>query len=197
MKKPNNFDNTQVSGDFTPVNLGGHYAVIKQVNETTSKSGRDMIVVLFDFVAPDQQADYFMNSFKADIRPDKKWPYQGTQYILTEDRDGNCTKSFKSFITCVEKSNNGFLTQWGDNFCSQFKGKKIGTVFGNVEEEYNGEVKMRRRMRWFCKWDAVATANVPQDKLLNGSSSSGSAPATNNQSGGFSNIPADDTDLPF
>ena len=30
MQKPNNYENTQASGDFIPVELGGHYAVIKQ-----------------------------------------------------------------------------------------------------------------------------------------------------------------------
>lgn len=169
MQKPNNFDTTQTSGDFTPVELGGHYAVVKQVSETKSKKGKDMIVVLIDFIAPDKQAGYFMDSFKNDIRPEKKWPHQATQYILTEDSDGSCSRNFKTFINSVEKSNNGFVTQWGDNFAAQFKNKKIGVVFGNVEEEYNGEAKLRRKVRWFCKWDAVATANVPKDKLLPGS----------------------------
>lgn len=31
MKKPNNYENTQAQGEFTPVELGGHTLVIKQV----------------------------------------------------------------------------------------------------------------------------------------------------------------------
>ena len=89
-----------------------------------------MIRVSFDFAANDKQPGYFMESFKNDIRPDKKWPNQATQYILTEDENGNCSKSFKTFITCVEHSNSGFLTQWGDNFGAQFKNKVVGGVFG-------------------------------------------------------------------
>ena len=146
MQKPNNYDNTQASGDFTPVELGGHKLVIKQVSESKSKSGKDMIVVLFDFSADDKQPNYFMEQFKNDIRPDKKWPNQGTQYILANDENGNCSRSFKTFTTCVEHSNPGFSTQWGDVFCQQFKGKKIGGVFGFVEEEYNGERKKKRKL---------------------------------------------------
>ena len=33
MKKPNNYEETPVQGEFTPVELGGHKLVIKQVEE--------------------------------------------------------------------------------------------------------------------------------------------------------------------
>ena len=49
MKKPNNYEETQAQGEFTPVELGGHHLVIKQVNEKKSSTGKDMLVVLFDF----------------------------------------------------------------------------------------------------------------------------------------------------
>ena len=85
MKKPNNYENTQAQGEFIPVELGGHKMVIKSVEERMSKTNKPMIVVFFDFAPGDKQAGYFMESFKNDIRPEKKWPNQGTQYILTEE----------------------------------------------------------------------------------------------------------------
>ena len=33
MRKPNNYENTQAQGEFTPVELGGHTLVIKQVDK--------------------------------------------------------------------------------------------------------------------------------------------------------------------
>lgn len=78
MKKPNNFENTQANGEYTPVELGGHMIVIKQVEERQSKTGKPMIVVFFDFAKGDSQAGYFADVFKNDIRPDKKWPNQAT-----------------------------------------------------------------------------------------------------------------------
>ena len=193
MNKPNSYDETQAGGDFTPVELGGHKLVIKQVTETTSKSGKPMIVVLFDFAQDDKQAGYFTEQFKNDIRQDKKWPNQGTQYILTENDDGKCSRSFKTFTTCVEHSNAGFTTQFGDKFGDQFKNKKIGGVCGVVEEEYNGERKKKRKMRWFISIDRIADAQVPEEKLL-----SEPAPSSQTTTDSFMNIPDGiEEELPF
>ena len=195
MQKPNNFENIQ-TGDFTPVELGGHYMVIKQVKEAKSKTGKDMIVVCFDFDKSDKQAGYFMTAFKNDIRPDKKWPRNGTQYIVTETDNGDCSRSFKTFITCVEKSNNGFAVQWTDTaaFEAQFKNKKIGGVFGIVENEYQGKVSDRHELRWFCDDSKVDSANVPQPKYLPNSNTTTSALADN-----FVNIAGtiEEEEIPF
>ena len=177
MKKPNNFDNVS-TGDFVPVELGGHHLVIKAVKESQSKNGKDMIIVAFDFAKKDKQADYFNEQFKADIRPDKKWPNGGTVYILTTDYDGNASRNFKRFITSVEKSNKGFVTEWGDRFAEQFKNLAVGAVFGVVEEEYNGEIKRRRKLRWFCSDSEADTAKIPDDKLLPNNNRTVSAPAS-------------------
>lgn len=196
--KPNNYEETQASGEFTPVELGGHYLVIKQVSEKESRNGNPMIVVLFDFDQKDKQAGYFTEAFKNDIRPEKKWPNQATAYIVTEDKEGDCSRSFKTFTSCVEHSNSGFAIQWGDKFCECLKGKKIGGVFGFVEEEYNGEIKRKRKLRWFTSTDKVKDAEIPEDKLLPLSAANptyANAPAG---SDGFMNIPDGiDEQLPF
>lgn len=168
MNKPSGYDEVKVGGDFTPIELGGHHLVIKGVREEKSKTGKDMIVVAFDTAKNDKQPEYFSDLFEKDIRPDKKWPNNGTQYILTMDsQDSSKTsRSFKSFITSFEKSNDCEAV-WGEKFCAQFKGKKIGGVFGLVEEEYNGEVKQRHKLRWFCEDARADEANVPEAKLLN------------------------------
>lgn len=194
MLKPNNFDNTKTSGDFTPIELGGHHIIIKNVEETTSKTGRPMIKVSFDFAKNDKQADYMSNEYKNDIRPDKKWPHAGTQYILSEDKDGKCSKSFKSFITAFESSNNCSAI-WGEKFAAQFKNKKIGGVFGEVENEYNGKTSMRHELRWFCADDKVDGAAIPAAKFLNGNnggnsgSSTASAPDVNVPEGTDEEVP--------
>ncbi len=38
MQKPKSYEETKASGDFTPVELGGHRLIIKQVSETTTKT---------------------------------------------------------------------------------------------------------------------------------------------------------------
>lgn len=200
MNKPNNYDNTQAAGEFTPVELGGHKLIIKQVTETTSKNGKPMIVVLFDFAPDDKQPGYFMEQFKNDIRPDKKWPNQATNYILTEDSDGNCNRSFKTFMTCVEHSNQGFATQWGDNFGQQFKNKLIGGVFGPQMDYYNDKELQKRVLRWFISVDRIADATVPElsetqaYKNHKNGYSAGETPSGD----GFMNVPDGvDEELPF
>jgi len=184
MKKPQNYDNVKVGGYIPPM-VGGHHIIIKQVTETQSKAGKDMIVVLFDFDKNDVQPGFFTKEFKDDVRPDKKWPHAGTAYILCEDqKSGDCSKKLKSFITAFEKSNNCDAV-WGDKFAGQFKNKKIGGVFGEVENEYNGKITMRHELRWFCETDRVDGATVPDPVLLN------KEPAATNQKAddGFMNIP--------
>lgn len=161
MQKPNGYDEAKAQGEFTPVELGGHQLVIKQVEEMQSKNGKPMIKVSFDFASDDKQPAYFAEQFKSDIRPDKKWSNQATQYIMVYGDDGKTSRGFKTFTTCVEHSNAGFVTQWGNNFCQQFKNKKIGGVFGEQMDFYNGEEKKKRVLRWFISSDRVADAQVP------------------------------------
>lgn len=200
MKKPKNYDDTKAQGEFIPVELGGHRLVIKDVSEMKSKGGRDMIKVCFDFAKDDKQPGHFEQMFKDDIRPEKKWPNQATQYILTEDEDGNCSRSFKTFITCVEHSNNKFEVKWADDFGKQFKNKLIGGVFGPQMDYYNGREIEKRVLRWFVSIDKVDDATIPDmsesqayKNHLNGYPQ-GSKPAGD----GFMNIPDGiDEELPF
>lgn len=193
MQKPKNYDETTVGGDFTPIVVGGHHAVIKSVKEQKSSTGKDMVVVAIDFAKNDAQAGYFKDQYDKDTRQEKKWPYQAVQYIVTEDNEGKCSRSFKGFITAFERSNNA-TTNWGDKFVDQFKNKKIGVVYGEVEEEYNGEIKTRRRIRWFCEDAKADEASVPDKKYFNGSAAPASAPKDD----GFVNVPdGADEEIPF
>lgn len=195
MNKPNNFDETQVGGDYTPIEVGGHHAVIVSVKEQKSSTGKDMVVVAIDFAKNDSQAGYFKKQFDADDRADKKWSYQAVQYIVTEGADGKCTKSFKGFITSFENSNNT-KTNWTTtaDFCKQFKNKKIGVVYGEVEEEYNGEVKTRRRIRWFCDDAKADSAVAPEKKLLNTSYASSASAKKDDE---FMKFEGSNDEIPF
>lgn len=194
MNKPSGYDEVQVGGNFTPVDLGGHYCQIKQVAERKSSTGKDMIVVLFDFMKPDAQEGYFMEQFKNDVREEKKWPFAGSKYIMVNDYQdpSKTSRQFKSFCTCVENSN-GCQIQWGgSDWASQFKGKKIGAVYGAEEHEYDGKVTTRHLVRYFCSLDAVKDAKIPEAKLL----ANISRPASNDTS--FVNVPeGTEEEIPF
>ena len=148
MNKPNNYDQTRAGGEFTPIELGGHRAIIKEVREDQTKAGNPMIVVSIDFAAEDRQPRYFDDQYRADTRNPKKWPYQAVQYITTEDKDGNTSRSFKSFCTAYEDSN-GVSVKWGDGpqWGAQFKG---------------------RRIAWFCDDHKALEQDIPAKRLYNG-----------------------------
>lgn len=196
MQKPNGYDEVKAGGDYTPIELGGHHAVIMGFREQLSSTGRNMAVVSIEFAKNDKQAGYFKEQFDNDTRQDKKWPYQGTQYILSEDQDGKCSKQLKSFITAFQDSNNTEVV-WGEDkekFAKQFKSKKIGVVFGEVEEEYNGEIKTRHRIRWFCNDVKVDSQNVPNKKYLQNKP----AAAANYDDADFTKVPeGEDDEIPF
>lgn len=170
MQKPTGYDEAKASGDFTPINLGGHYAVIKQVSERQSSTGKDMIVVLFDFAANDTQPDYFRKAFDDDTREEKKWPFGGSKYIMVNDYNdpSKTSRNFKTFCTCFEKSNDTQIKWGGASWAAQFKNKKIGVVYGEEEHEYDGKTSMRRVPKWFCTLDRVETASIPEPKYING-----------------------------
>lgn len=185
MLKPKSFDTVAASLSFEPLSLGGHVCVIKNAQETKSKTGKDMLKVALDIAAPDPQAGYFLERFKNDDRPDKKWPC--ISYIVTEDKDGNASRNLASFVTSIEASNPGFTFPW-DNV-DLLRDKRVGGVFG--QEEYKndkGEVKKSTKLFWFRSVDKVKDAPVPKLKELKAATS----PATPAKWG---DISADD--IPF
>lgn len=201
MQKPSGYDEAQAGGEFTPVDLGGHYAIIKQVSERQSSTGKDMIVVLYDFTSPDKQEGFFSKQFNNDDRPEKKWPFAGTKYIMVNDyNDPNKTsRAFKTFCTCVEKSNN-YKIAWGGNaWAQQFKNKFVGVVFGEEESEYDGKIRMRRVPKWFCTTDKVKDQSIPAPKYLNGVGPAQNQQNTSTESADpFLNIPEGiDEEIPF
>lgn len=196
MNKPAGYEEAQVLGEFTPIELGGHKLVIMQVEEITASNGNQYIKVSFDTAKDDIQPSYFGNAYKQDTRTNKKW--SGVTTVFPTDKDGKTSRAFKTFCTAVEKSNAGFKMVWGEQFCASLKGKKIGGVFG--EEEYlnsMNEVKTARKLFWFRSIDTVMDADIPAKRELsdNDQDKVGTPVAG---ADGFMNIPDSiDEELPF
>lgn len=194
MKKPNDFEQAEGnSTTFLPITLGGHKAVIMDAEEVLTKDNKPMLKVAFDFDKADSQPGYFKDRYTADDREDKKWPWNAYMYLTTEDAAGNTTRWFKSFCNDVESSNPGFNIKWGENFGIQFKGKKIGVVFG--EEEYinqNGDKAVSVKFKWTCDYNNAESQAIPKLKELK------VQPIVTGTAEGFTPIPEGaDEDIPF
>ena len=164
MNKPQNYDSTSAAGDYEKIKLGGHKMVIKQISEKKTQGGLDMLVILFDFAEGDEQAGYFMKQFENDIRPDKKYPNTGTNYMVIDESVEYGVRNLKTFITCVEKSNPGFTVKWGDNFGQQFKGKLIGGIFRLERDWYDNKEVKRRKLAWFRSIEGIKDADIPEER---------------------------------
>ena len=196
MQKPTVYD--EAKAGFEAVNLGGHYAVIKQVSEKNSSTGKPMIVVLFDFDQNDPQKGYFTDMFNSFDKEPKKWPFAGSKYIMVQDYQdpSKTSRNFKSFVTTVEKSNNVKVAWGGANWGKQFIGKKIGVVYGEEEQEYNGETSMRRVPKWFCLYEKAKDASIPAPKLL--PAKAPAASSTDSEIDGFLSLPENtEEEIPF
>lgn len=137
MQKPQDFDNVQAFGDFVPLPAGGYVCRIMSVEETASRAGAPMIKISLD-IAEGQYKDYFANQYRANTRADKKWSYSAIINQLVYDTSGNnsTNRGFKTFVTSVCESNQGFNVTWGDGFAACFKNRLVGVLFGR--EEYIG-----------------------------------------------------------
>ena len=101
--KPAGYDEVQASGDFTPIELGGHKLVIKKI-EDVSNGVVSYHKVMHDTAQDDIQPNYFAEQYKNDTRDTKKWG--GVINIFPTDRDGRTSKRFKQLCTSIERSNN-------------------------------------------------------------------------------------------
>ena len=161
MKKPEGYESVAASLSFEPLELGGHVCIIKGVEETKSKSGKDMLKIALDIGDGDRQAGYFTKRFNDDTRDGKKWPC--VSYVVTTDKDGLCSRNMAQFATSVESSNSGFKFPWDNP--ALLKGKKVGGVFGFEEYKGNdGEIHKAVKLFWFRSVDKVKDAKVPKTK---------------------------------
>lgn len=167
MRKPNNYDNTEIFGDYKPLPAGAYVCRIKKVEETKSQRGNDMIIISLD-IAEGEQKGYYANAYRNDDRENKKWGC--TVYQVVEDNDGNTAKGFKSFVKSVVESNIGFNEDviWNDNFASYFKDKLVGGVFRREEyQNNNGDYKWNTKCYQFRTVKAVHEGiETPKDKPM-------------------------------
>jgi len=189
MNKPKDYEKTNI-GSWEPLEPGGHKCVIMKVEETKSKSGKEMLIIYFDTSAEDTQPGFYKAAYEKDKNPDKKW--KGTGYLVTDSSTEYGTKNLKTFITAVSDSNEEFEVEWGNNFTAQFKGKNVGIVFRL--EDYltsDGQVRSSCKPFYYRKYETVFDQTVPERKRLE------QKPETATGSEDFMKVSDDEEGLPF
>lgn len=163
MNKPNNYDNVSTGGGFTPLIEGGHVLIIRSVEESKSKSGKQMIVITFDTAQDDIQPAYYEKLFELDKASRENPKYRGVKYVVVTEENGDSTKQFKAFCTAVEESNPGFEVKWGEGFCACFKGKRVGAVVGHVLDAFEGRKIEKNEVRFFRSVESAMNALIPNE----------------------------------
>lgn len=161
MQMPKDYNSTIIGAALTP---GGHKCVIKQVEETKSKNGSDMLIIYFDTDKEDKQPGFYSERYLADKTAEKDPVWRGRQYVVVSGEYG--TANLKRFCTAVEDSNEGFEVKWGKGFADCFKGQKVGIVF-RIEEytdDATHEVRASVKPFRFCDYAKAEEQAIPQRK---------------------------------
>lgn len=168
LNKAKNYDEVQINEDFTPLELGGHRGIIKNVEEYVSPvSGNTSLKVEVDTDKDDKQPGYYQDQFNNNTNNDKKWSTAATKYVSLRE-DENCIKMLKGFITAVENSNTNFKYDWSKD-TNQLLNKKVGLIFGWEEyEKQDGSIGTATKLTQFRSIDKVDGAKIPKVKLLDG-----------------------------
>jgi len=178
MNKFSGYDSVEVNdfGEREKLELGGHYCKILKVkiDTVTTKEQRkfDVLVLDIDICEPDAQAGFYQRRFAQDAQKDAmtaKW--KGTYRVnVPDDNSTDEQKSrFKTFTTCIEKSNSGYVWNWEEN---TLVGKKFIGVFGLEEFTLpsDGRTITFTRCRFARSTEAdITKISIPKVKLLDGS----------------------------
>ena len=171
-RKPKDYDEIKVGG-YTVLPADGYICEILKVEETKSRTDKDMLKVAFDIAEGDFKG-YFRKLFDerkaaAELPNEVKWPFNGTKWILLLNNEGQTNRDFKSFCTALEDS--GTDVWKNDTFdANSLKGAKLGIIFRREEHEYNHTTSWRTVPWGFRSVETIekGTFNIPGDKALPG-----------------------------
>lgn len=190
MNKPNGWDAApaQMGGQIEQLAPGGHVVKIFRVEVTTSRGGREMLVLTVDVAEGSKfdgifrrQYDARKNSGNGTSIP--KWPNGGMYYQLTTTDTNDANPRFKGLIKAIEESNRGYTWNWDE---TTLRGKLVGMIYREEEfEASDGTIKTTVKPMAVCPASEAPEKDAPKKKLLE-----------NRMGGGFTDAP-DDDDLPF
>lgn len=203
MNKPTDYEQAQsYDSDFKRLPAGGYVVEIKKIEETTTRTGKAMLIMSFE-IKEGEYAGFFTEQYRKETAGTSQYSNQpkwrGTYNVFPLTPEGNTNPQYKGLLTSIEKSN-GIRINWNADY-NQFVGKIVGILF-REEEFINYEGNMSVAIKAYAARPADVIRNneyeAPKRKVMkdNVGSSNGYVPAATEASG-FTSVTVDDDDLPF
>lgn len=163
MNKPEGYDDISINtnGKLT---VGGHKCIVVKVIEGKSKSGKEQLEIWLDTAGDDTQPSFYSNQYMNNTSETKKWPCR--VWITGYETEDYGKRNLKKFHTALEDSNANFFIQWGNAYAASIKGKRIGCVFREEENEWEGRITTLIKPYYFRDVAKVLDEPVPEKKTL-------------------------------
>lgn len=178
MKKFSGYSEVEAR-DFTVyerIELGGHICKILDVKIETiqGKTGPfEQLILKFDMDETDKQPAYYAKRFKQDADKDAmnaKWKGFYRLNIPSDDgseQDEKSKVNFKTFITCIEKSNNGYNWEKANWEEKTLVGKKFVGVFGIEEFQGNTGIVWTTKCKFIRSTETdLENISIPKVRLI-------------------------------
>lgn len=151
MKQINNWEELKADEGFKSVKPGPYIVKIVEVEDVASS---EYLKIKFDIAEGELKGEYARQQ-----ETFGNWPNQATIYKSYKD---SCGQYFKRFITAVEKSNPGYVWDWDER---KLVGKLFVANFGEEEDDYNGEFKIKLKVREERSIEAFKNGDIKVPKL--------------------------------
>lgn len=166
----NDYEKVQAFGERRFLPKGAYVLKIMGTKMATSKNGNQYIRVSCD-IADGEYMGYYTADYrsqKGDIN-EKKWRCYTDVYVPKNDgteQDATTKRRFKTFVTCLEHSNDGYEFDWNEE---HWKGLLIGGLFNQKQyKKADGTKSMYTHLKYTCSVDRVIAQDyrLPEDELL-------------------------------
>lgn len=166
----NDYEKVQAFGERRFLPKGAYVLKIMGTKMATSKNGNQYIRVSCD-IADGEYMGYYTADYRSqtgDINS-KKWRCYTDVYVPKNDgteQDATTKRRFKTFVTCLEHSNEGYEFDWDE---SKWRGLLIGGLFNQKQyKKADGTKSMYTQLKYTCSVDRVIAHDyrLPEDEFL-------------------------------
>lgn len=191
MKPFKDYEKTQVYADVEKLPSGYYVGRILNAEEKQNRGSGSRLEISVD-ITEGEFKGYYKENYRNQPFENKKWKGVLTLFTPTDDgseRDGWTKRAFKTSISAVEDSNNGYRWDWNE---AKLKGLDVGLAVRQEEYDVEGRKGWSAKIFRFVSVEDVRGGKLktPEDKPLKNSKSTSAA-----NYGDFT--PVNDDDLPF